>query len=266
MTKIPDILGCIVARKHEEVAERSRRITVDSLLSRIHDMEVPRDFIGALRGKVAYSQPAVIAELKKASPSKGVLRPDFQPVEIALAYQRNGAACLSVLTDRDFFQGSEEYLLRVRAKVDIPIIRKDFVVHPYQVCESRAIGADCILLIAAVLDDVTLRALYEQAVEFDMDVLIEVHDHFELERAMVLSPPIIGINNRNLHNFETSLLTTRDLIRDIPRDVIVVSESGIQAAMDVRTLHAAGVHAFLIGETFMRAADPGRSLKALLWH
>jgi indole-3-glycerol phosphate synthase len=259
----PDILRRILQRKAEEVAERSRRQSVEALRGRIAAASPPRGFVTALRGKLAAGKAAVIAEIKKASPSKGVLREHFDPAAIASSYERHGAACLSVLTDADFFQGAEEYLERARAACNLPVLRKDFIVDPYQVYEARAIGADCILLIVAALSDANLRDLAQIAVELRMDVLVEVHDAGELERALVLDTPLIGINNRNLRTFETRLETTFDLLEAIPADRLVVTESGIYSRGDVEALRAKGVQAFLVGEAFMRAADPGEALSAL---
>ncbi len=226
---------------------------------------VCRGFAAALRARVAAGQPAVIAEIKKASPSKGVLREDFHPADIARRYERGGAACLSVLTDRDFFQGCDEYLQEARAACRLPVIRKDFILDPYQVLEARLLGADCILLIAACLDDTRMAELNAQALELGMDVLIEVHDRAELERALPLPGQLIGINNRDLRSFRVSLDTTLGLLDAIPPDRLLVTESGILAAADVALMHAHGVHAFLVGEAFMRAADPGAALGQLFF-
>ena len=263
MTDTPDILKKIVARKREEIAERSARITPSALRAQLADADLPRGFVNALQTRVDAGQAAVIAEIKKASPSKGVLREDFRPAEIARSYAHGGAACLSVLTDVDFFQGADAYLQQARAACDLPVIRKDFIVDPYQVVEARVIGADCILLIAACLDDVTLQALNELAHELGMDVLIEVHDAVELERALRTDNRLIGINNRNLRTFEVSLQTTLDLLPQIPTGRLVVTESGILGPEDVGLMRDNGVHTFLVGEAFMRAADPGRRLAEL---
>ena len=222
-----------------------------------------RDFAGALRAKVAVGKPAVIAEVKKASPSKGVLRADFIPADIAQSYAEYGAACLSVLTDKDFFQGNVDYLKQARASCDLPVLRKDFIVDPYQVYESRVMGADCILLIAACLDDAEMKALEALALSLDMAVLVEVHDRTELERALKLKTPLLGINNRNLQTFEVSLDTTLGLLKDVPADRLLVTESGVTTPTDVARLREAGVNAFLVGEAFMRAEDPGVALAAL---
>lgn len=262
MSDTPDILKKIVARKREEVAERSATVSAAALQARLADTDAPRGFVGALQHKIDNGQAAVIAEIKKASPSKGVLRADFRPADIARSYAYGGAACLSVLTDADFFQGSEDYLREARAACDLPVIRKDFIVDPYQVIEARAIGADCILLIAACLDDDSLHGLNRQAHELGMDVLIEVHDAAELERALATGNRLVGINNRNLRTFEVSLQTTIDLLDAIPGDRLVVTESGILTAADVALMRQHDVHAFLVGEAFMRADDPGRQLAA----
>jgi indole-3-glycerol phosphate synthase len=263
MTDTPDILKKIVARKHEEVAERSARASLAQLERRLEAADAPRGFVAAVQAKLDAGLPAVIAEIKKASPSKGVLRADFRPAEIARSYAQAGAACLSVLTDSDFFQGSDQYLQDARAACRLPVIRKDFIVDPYQVVEARMIGADCILLIAACLDDARLQQLNDLAHELGMDVLIEVHDGDELERALRTSNRLIGINNRNLRTFEVSLQTTLGLLQRIPKGRLVVTESGILAPTDVRLMRAHGVHAFLVGEAFMRADDPGAKLAEL---
>jgi indole-3-glycerol phosphate synthase len=222
-----------------------------------------RDFEGALRRKIAAGKSAVIAEIKKASPSKGVMRADFIAADIAQSYAESGAACLSVLTDRQFFQGQVDYLKQARASCDLPVLRKDFIVDAYQVYESRAMGADCVLLIAACLDDALMAELEAIARSLDMAVLIEVHDRAELERGLKLKTPLVGINNRNLRTFEVSLATTLDLLKDLPADRLPVTESGIASKADVKTMRDAGVHAFLVGEAFMRADDPGAALAAL---
>lgn len=262
-TSPPDILKKILHRKTEEIAERLAETPYDELLQRAAVADPPRGFVRALRARIEAGQPAVIAEIKKASPSKGVMRPEFYPAEIAESYARHGAACLSVLTDRDFFQGGEEYLREARAACDLPVIRKDFLIDPYQVVEARAIGADCILLIAAALDDATMRRLSDLAGELGMDVLVEVHDAAELERALKLDLPLIGINNRDLRTFEVHLATTLDLLAAIPEDRIVVTESGILAPEDVALMRSRGVNAFLVGEAFMKAEQPGEKLAEL---
>jgi indole-3-glycerol phosphate synthase len=222
-----------------------------------------RDFVGALRAKIAQGQPAVIAEIKKASPSKGVLRDDFIPADIAQSYAEHGAACLSVLTDVQFFQGEVDYLKQARASCQLPVLRKDFMVDPYQIYESRAMGADCVLLIAACLDDAQMKDLEAIALGLDMAVLVEVHDGAELDRALRLKTPLVGINNRNLQTFAVSLDTTLGLKAQVPGDRLLVTESGIQTRDDVLRMGAAGVNAFLVGEAFMRAPEPGEALAAL---
>lgn len=263
MPQTPDILQCILKRKAEEIAERSERLNIRALNEHLDSAPAVRDFAGAIRNKIAAGKPAVIAEIKKASPSKGILRENFDPPAIARSYARHGAACLSVLTDADFFQGSEEYLKAARAACALPVLRKDFIIDAYQIYEARAIGADCILLIAAALSDVSMRELARLAEKLGMAVLVEVHDGDELARALTLDTPLIGINNRNLRTFETRLETTLELLDRIPGDRIVVTESGIQTPKDVQMLERNGVHAFLVGEVFMKAADPGAALSDL---
>ncbi len=263
MNDTPDILRRIVARKREEVAARRAQLPEAELAARAEDADAPRGFVNALQARVAAGKPAVIAEIKKASPSKGVLRADFHPAEIARSYAAGGAACLSVLTDIDFFQGSDAYLQQARAACSLPVIRKDFIVDPYQVVEARAIGADCILLIAACLDDAALHGLNQQAHALGMDVLIEVHDAEELSRALATGNALVGINNRNLRTFEVDLNTTLALLDSIPRGHLVVTESGILGPDDVRLMRDHGVNAFLVGEAFMRAEDPGARLAEL---
>ncbi|MET0029316.1 MAG: indole-3-glycerol phosphate synthase TrpC [Candidatus Thiodiazotropha sp.] len=265
MNDTPDILKKIVRRKHEEIAERSARVPQATLIERLDKASSPRGFARAIAERIAAGQPGVIAEIKKASPSKGVLRADFRPAEIATSYQQGGAACLSVLTDVDFFQGSDAYLQQARSACQLPVIRKDFIIDPYQVYEARAIDADCILLIVACLDDNQLKTLNDLAHELGMDVLIEVHDGEELERALQVENRLIGINNRNLRTFEVSLQTTLDLLERIPQERIVVTESGILAPQDVRTMRDHQVNGFLVGEAFMRAEDPGARLKELFF-
>ena len=259
----PDILQTILRRKADEVAERRTRISQRELLQRAEGADPVRGFAAAIRKTIARGRAAVIAEIKKASPSKGLLRADFRPALIAQSYEHGGAACLSVLTDIDFFQGADEYLQQARAACALPVLRKDFIIDPWQLYESRALNADCILLIVAVLDDVMLAELASLASDFGMDVLVEVHDVAELDRALALNTPLIGINNRNLRSFETRLETTLDLLGRIPPDRIVVTESGIHTAADVARLRDRGVHAFLVGEAFMRAEDPGAKLAEL---
>ncbi|MFY2763268.1 indole-3-glycerol phosphate synthase TrpC [Arenimonas sp. MALMAid1274] len=258
-----DILQTILRRKAEEVAERSARVPLASLVARGRELPPPRGFAAALQARVAAGQAAVIAEVKKASPSKGVIRPDFRPAEIAASYERGGAACLSVLTDVDFFQGHDDYLGQARAACGLPVLRKDFTVDEYQVHEARALGADCVLLIVAALDDARLAGLSNLAMALGMDVLVEVHDIDELERALQVGAPLVGINNRSLRTFEVSLQTTLDLRGAVPPDRLLVTESGIATPADVATMRAHGVHAFLVGEAFMRAPDPGTALARL---
>jgi indole-3-glycerol phosphate synthase len=258
-----DILKKIVAVKHEEIAAASQKKSLAMVRSDAESRVLTRDFVGAMRQKIANHESAVIAEIKKASPSKGVLRADFIPADIAQSYAEHGAACLSVLTDAQFFQGSVDYLKQARASCDLPVLRKDFMVDAYQVYEARAMGADCILLIAACLDDAQMKDLEAIARGLDMAVLVEVHDAEELARALQLKTPLVGINNRNLRTFEVSLDTTLDMIKDVPEDRILVTESGIVSASDVQKMREAKVHAFLVGEAFMRAADPGQALADL---
>jgi indole-3-glycerol phosphate synthase len=258
-----DILNKIVAVKRQEVAAAIKRKPLEAMRFDAESRVLTRDFAGALRAKIAAGKPAVIAEVKKASPSKGVLRADFIPADIAQSYAEHGAACLSVLTDKDFFQGSIDYLKQARASCDLPVLRKDFIVDPYQVYESRVMGADCILLIAACLDDAQMKALEALAFSLDMAVLVEVHDRAELERALRLKTPLLGINNRNLQTFEVSLDTTLALLKEVPPDRLLVTESGITTPADVARLREAEVHAFLVGEAFMRADDPGEALAVL---
>jgi indole-3-glycerol phosphate synthase len=258
-----DILNQIVAVKREEVAAAQKRIPFAAMRADAQGRVLTRDFEGALRRKIAAGKSAVIAEIKKASPSKGVLRVDFIPADIAQSYAEFGAACLSVLTDRQFFQGQVDYLKQARASCDLPVLRKDFMIDAYQIYESRAMGADCVLLIAACLDDAQMTELEAIARSLDMAVLVEVHDRAELERALKLKTPLVGINNRNLHTFEVSLDTTLALLKDMPADRLPVTESGILSQTDVKKMRDAGVHAFLVGEAFMRADDPGQALSVL---
>lgn len=258
-----DILQRILARKHAEVAERRARVPQAELAARCADLPAPRGFAAALQACVAQGRAAVIAEIKKASPSKGVIREHFVPAQIARAYADAGAACLSVLTDVDFFQGSDLYLAEVRAACVLPVLRKDFIVDEYQVHEARSLGADCILLIVAALDDARLLAYTRLARGLGMDVLLEVHDGGELARALQADSPLIGINNRNLRTFEVSLETTLGLKAGIPDGKLAVTESGILVPADVQRMRAAGVDAFLVGEAMMRASDPGAALRGL---
>jgi len=263
MSGTPDILKKIVARKLEEIDERSANISLDQLKAQLDNADAPRGFVQSLKDKIAAGQSGVIAEIKKASPSKGVLREHFVPAEIAKSYADHGAACLSVLTDVDFFQGGDAYLKQARAACSLPVIRKDFIVDPYQVYEARAMSADCILLIMACLTDRQLADLNALAMKLGMDVLIEVHDAEELERALKVPNPMIGINNRNLRTFDVSLQTTLDLLASISDDRLVVTESGIHAPEDVALMREHNVNAFLVGEAFMRADQPGEKLAAL---
>ena len=263
MNDTPDILKKIVRRKLEEIAERLDRRPLGQLEGDLAEASPPRGFADAIVSKIDAGQAGVIAEIKRASPSKGILRADFKPAEIAQSYAEGGAACLSVLTDVDFFQGSDAYLRQARAACRLPVIRKDFIIDPYQVYEARAMGADCILLIAACLEDRQLCELNELAHHLGMDVLIEVHDGEELERALQVENRLIGINNRNLRTFEVSLDTTLDLLSRIPEERVVVTESGILGTEDVSLMRQNGVNAFLVGEAFMRAEDPGARLAEL---
>lgn len=261
----PTILREIVARKWEEIGARRQRLSEAELRVRAADQPPARDFTGALAERMNRHCPAVIAEIKKASPSKGVLRDPFSPAVIAASYADAGAACLSVLTDQDFFQGNDDYLQEARAACHLPVIRKDFMVSPYQVVESRALGADCILLIVACLSRDQLQELEGVAREVGLDVLVEVHSAEEMESALTLETPLIGINNRDLHTFDVSLETTFSLRADIPADRHIITESGIGSRADVERMLGAGVYGFLVGETFMRAKDPGAALRQLFF-
>ncbi|MGK2914118.1 MAG: indole-3-glycerol phosphate synthase TrpC [Porticoccaceae bacterium] len=260
MAEVPTILRKILARKAEEVAERRAVTSLTALQEQIAAQSPPRGFVQAIRSCIASGKPAVIAEIKKASPSKGVIRADFDPVEIARSYERGGAACLSVLTDVDFFQGADDFLRQARGATRLPALRKDFTIDPYQLYEARAIGADCILLIVAALSPGRLSDLHDLAIAIGLDVLVEVHNAAELDLALQLSTPLIGINNRNLHNFYTSLETTFSLVDRIPAGRVVITESGVNTIDDVKALRGHGVKGFLVGEAFMRADDPGRRL------
>ena len=272
-----DILKKICDVKVEEVAEAKKRLSFEGMRRDAESRVVTRDFVGALRAKIAAGEAGVIAEIKKASPSKGVIRADFDPADIAQSYMVGNsnnkakihgnatAACLSVLTDRQFFQGEPDFLKQARASTLLPVLRKDFMVDPYQIYESRAMGADCVLLIAACLDDAQMAEMEAIALGLDMAVLVEVHDAKELERALKLQTPLLGINNRNLRTFEVSLRNTLDMRHAVPRDRILVTESGIVTADDVATMRGQGVHAFLVGETFMRTPEPGESLRQLFF-
>ena len=263
---LPTILEKILARKVEEVAARRALVSLSALEQLARDADAPRGFANALQERVKRKEAAVIAEIKKASPSKGVLREDFNPAELAASYQRGGAACLSVLTDIDFFQGADSYLQEARAACSLPVIRKDFMIDPYQIVEARALGADCVLLIVSALTDTQMAELASVAKDVGLDVLVEVHDGDELERALqTLDTPLIGINNRNMHNFEVSLDVTLDLLPKIPRDRLVITESGILNRADVELMQISEVHAFLVGEAFMRAQDPGAELQRLFF-
>jgi indole-3-glycerol phosphate synthase len=260
-----DVLRTILQRKEQEVAERRQAVPLDELVARARDTGPTRGFAASIERRIAAGDAAVIAEVKKASPSKGVIRPDFHPADIARSYEAGGAACLSVLTDVDFFQGADAYLQQARAACALPVLRKDFTIDPYQVYEARVLGADCILLIVAALEDRQLAELSDLAMQLGMDVLVEVHDIDELERAIQVPVPLIGINNRNLRTFEVSLQTTLDMRQAVPRDRLLVTESGILGADDVSLMRNAGVHAFLVGEAFMRVEEPGEGLRQLFF-
>lgn len=259
-----DILQRILRRKAEEISERARDLSLRDLSARVAEQaDSPRDFYAALEQKVQARQPAVIAEIKRASPSQGLIRANFDPPAIARSYADHGAACLSVLTDQDFFQGHERYLQQARHAVALPVLRKDFMIDAWQIYESRQIGADCVLLIVAALGDAALMELSQLALELGMEVLVEVHDGEELERALATPARLIGINNRNLRTFETSLNTTLDLIDQVPRDRLLITESGIHTPDHVGHMIEHGVYGFLVGEAFMRADDPGQKLREL---
>jgi indole-3-glycerol phosphate synthase len=260
-----DILQRILARKAEEVAARVAARPLAEVRARAADMPPARGFAAAIEARIAAGDPAVIAEVKKASPSKGVIRPDFDPVAIARSYEAGGAACLSVLTDADFFQGADAYLQQARAACALPVLRKDFTIDPYQVHEARVLGADCILLIVAALGDAQLAELCGTAMAIGLDVLVEVHDIDELERAIQVPAPLLGINNRSLRTFEVSLDTTLSLQGAVPRDRRLVTESGLHTAADVARMRAAGIDAFLVGEAFMREPDPGQALRRMFF-
>jgi indole-3-glycerol phosphate synthase len=263
MAAPPTILRKILARKAEEVASRRNRCSLADLERRIRDQLPARGFTDTLADRVARREAAVIAEVKKASPSKGVIREDFDPAAIAASYQSGGATCLSVLTDVDFFQGADDYLQEARVACELPVIRKDFTIDPYQVVEARAIGADAVLLIVAALADDQMRELAATAADVGVDVLVEVHDRAELERALELETRLVGINNRDLHSFDMRLETTLELLPHVPAERVVVTESGIHTREDVALMRKHGVHAFLVGEAFMRAKEPGEKLAAL---
>jgi len=263
MNNTPTILKKILDRKIEEVAERSQYKNLKDLEQEFDRYEQPRGFTNAIVNKINQKKAAVIAEIKKASPSKGVLRDPFIPQDIAESYKKGGAVCLSVLTDHDFFQGHEDYLISVRETVDLPVIRKDFLIDSYQVAEARAIGADCVLLIVSALDEHKLKDLHAQALEYGMDVLIEVHDSAEMDTALKVKNTLIGVNNRNLHTFDVSLKTTLDLQHKISEEQILVTESGILSSADVELMRSNDIHSFLVGEAFMRAGQPGEKLAEL---
>ena len=263
MKDTPDILKKIIHRKAEEIVDRMARISLQEQSERAREASAVRGFVNHINQAIAAGRPAVIAEIKKASPSKGVMRENFQPAEIAVSFEQGGACCLSVLTDIDFFQGSDAYLQQARQACSLPVLRKDFIIDPYQVYEARAIGADCILLIVAALGDAQLKELANLATHLGMDVLVEVHDAEELERSLSLNLPLVGINNRDLRTFETTLDTTLSLLPHIPKDRIVVTESGIHTPDDVKQMQAHHVNAFLVGEAFMKAEQPGEKLREL---
>jgi indole-3-glycerol phosphate synthase len=263
MTDTPDILKLILEKKVEEVATRKQRMSIADLEEIAQGVEKPRGFYKALHHKVSLKKPAIIAEIKKASPSQGVIRENFEPITIAMDYAMNGATCLSVLTDKEFFQGAEAYLQMVRERCHLPVIRKDFMIDPYQIYEARALGADCILLIVAALGDQQMHELADTADKLGMDVLVEAHDADELRRALTLDTKLVGINNRNLRTFETSLQTTLTLKSEIPADRIVITESGIHTQEDVQLMLDNDVYAFLVGESFMRAESPGQKMREL---
>lgn len=260
MSETPTVLRKIIARKWEEIAERKKTTSLDALKAKAAAQAPARGFVVAIENKIANGQSGVIAEIKKASPSKGVIREHFVPDEIARSYEQGGAACLSVLTDVDFFQGADAYLQQARAAVSLPVIRKDFLVDEYHIYEARALGADCVLLIVSALETAKLKELNTLAHNLGLDVLVEVHDEKELDIALELPNKLIGINNRNLHSFDVTLETTYKLLDKIGKDRIVVTESGILAPIDVHAMREKNVHAFLVGEAFMRAEDPGKAL------
>ena len=263
MTNTPDILQTILAKKVEEVARRKQGMTIANLQEIAENVERPRGFYQALQNKAIAKKPAIIAEIKKASPSQGIIRENFAPIAIAQDYAMNGATCLSVLTDKEFFQGSEAYLQMVRERCPLPVLRKDFMIDPYQIYEARALGADCILLIVAALEDSQLHELETLAIELGMDVLVEVHDALEMTRALTLKTPLIGVNNRNLRTFQTSLQTTLDLKAQVPEDRLIITESGIHTQDDVKLMQDNGIYTFLVGEAFMRAESPGQKMREL---
>lgn len=264
-TNVPDILKKILLRKEEEIAAGQQRVAAAELRAMAVDMPACRGFVASMQTRIQAGEAAVIAEAKKASPSKGVIREDFNPAHIAASYEQGGAACLSVLTDQDFFQGHNDYLKQARAACSLPVIRKDFIIDRYQIDEARAMGADCVLLIVAALGEAQLADLYGYAVGLGLDVLVEVHDAEELQRSLPLGATLVGINNRDLRTFATSLNTTIDLLGQIPDDRIVVTESGIHGPEDVALMRQHNVNAFLVGEAFMRAEEPGQKLRELFF-
>jgi len=265
MNKVPDILQKILQRKTEEITQAAAKESLADLSKRAEDALPVRGFIQSIERKITAKQAAVIAEIKKASPSKGVMRENFMPADIAKSYAKGGAACLSILTDRDFFQGATEFLIQAREATELPVIRKDFIIDPYQVYEARAMNADCILLIVSALEDVVLNELLALAHQLDMDVLMEVHDRQEMQRAIESGARLIGVNNRNLRTFDVSLQTTLDMLDMLPDDRILVTESGIHAPADVQLMRENNVNSFLVGEAFMRADEPGEKLAELFF-
>ncbi len=265
MTDTPDILKKILATKAQEVERRKQNVSLDMLKEIAAGIEAPRGFYRALKANADARKPAIIAEIKKASPSKGVIRENFKPVEIAQDYAMNGATCLSVLTDKEYFQGSEVYLQMVRERCPLPALRKDFMIDTYQVYEARALGADCILLIVAALEDGLIQELADTANTLGMDVLVEVHDSAEMERALKLDTPLIGVNNRNLRTFETRLETTLELMKQVPDERLLVTESGIHSKEDIQLMNEQGIYTFLVGEAFMRAQHPGQKMRELFF-
>ena len=265
MSSLPDVLAKIIRHKTEEVKHRAGRVRLNDLQAAVRDLPQPREFVRALASRIDNGQSGVIAEIKKASPSKGVIRKHFVPAEIAANYAAAGATCLSVLTDTAFFQGSDDHLGQARSACDLPVLRKDFIVDPYQVWESRAIGADCVLLIVAALDESQLSGMFDLALDLNLDVLVEVHNAAELERALRLPLSLIGVNNRDLKTFHTTLNTTLELLPAIPDDLVVITESGILSIDDVNLMRRHGVNGFLIGEACMRADDPGQKLRELFF-
>lgn len=260
-----NVLQTILNRKAAEVAERSQILSLSALRSQVEHAPEPRGFAARLRQHIAAGRPGVIAEIKRASPSKGIIREDFEPAALARSYAEGGASCLSVLTDQDFFQGHELHLQEARAACDLPVLRKDFVIDPYQIYEARVLGADCVLLIVAALGDAALLELHQLAHDLGMDVLVEVHTAEELERALALQPRLLGINNRDLHTFHTDIHTTLRLKERVPADSLLVTESGIHINEEVELMRANEVHAFLVGESMMRAPDPGAKLRELFF-